>query len=191
MNLSQRLKRFTVCLCLVSPALASGASPYPFVPQDFTVPATLEQPKYRLRKLTVHDVIKDYDAVMSSAEHIQGVAFPASDWPSGLTLEDNLIDLGWHQREFDRRTSFAYTVVTSDESRVIGCVYINPTRKVGYDAVVHLWTRPPEQLSYLDEKRLRAVVAEWLAQQWPFKKPAMLGGNVAWDDYSVLPEAAR
>ena len=26
---------------------------------------------------------------------------PDGNWPRGLTLEEDLIDLGWHQREFD------------------------------------------------------------------------------------------
>ena len=37
----------------------------------------------------------------------------------------------------DRR-SVAYTVVQPDESRVLGCVYIVPTRKRDYDAEVYL-----------------------------------------------------
>jgi hypothetical protein len=54
----------------------------------------------------------------------------------GLTLEQNLIDLGWHQKEFQRRRSFAYTVVHPSESQVLGCVYINPTRKLGHRVAV-------------------------------------------------------
>jgi hypothetical protein len=84
--------------------------------------------------LTVNDVVKDYDAVMTSLEHLKTI-WPGGSWPEGLTFEQDLIDLGWHQKEFQRRTSFAYTVVTPSESKVTGCVYINPTAKRGYDAV--------------------------------------------------------
>jgi len=104
----------------------------PFVPDNFEVPAVLETERFRLRMLTVNDVVKDYEAVMTSKEHIHDIWGPG--WPEGLTLEQNLIDLGWHQKEFQRRRSFAYTVVALDESRVLGCVYIYPTRKEGYDA---------------------------------------------------------
>ena len=38
----------------------------PFVPSDFKVPEKLETEKFRLRMLTVNDVVKDYDAVMTS-----------------------------------------------------------------------------------------------------------------------------
>lgn len=67
--------------------------------------------------------------------------WPASGWPVGLTLEQNLIDLGWHQKEFQTRRSFAYTVVSLDESMVLGCVYLNPSSKRDYDAVAFLWAR--------------------------------------------------
>ena len=168
-----------------------AASPTPFVPTDFTPPAALEADGYRLRMLTVNDVVKDYDAVMSSAEHIQQDVWPGSQWPTGLSLEQNLVDLGWHQKEFQRGTSFAYTVVEADESRVIGCIYIYATRKTDYDAEVYLWTRPPEQLAWLDEDRLRETVRAWLAAQWPFERPVFPGSDVSWSDFESLPEAPR
>ena len=169
-----------------------GESPVPFVPDDFAVPTELTEDRYRLRMLTIRDVVQDYDAVMSSAQHIAKVnPFPGSDWPSGLTLEDNLIDLGWHQAEFRNRTSFAFTVVELDESRVIGCVYIFPTRKADYDARVVLWTRPPEQLSFLDEDGLRSAVRRWLSEAWPFKQPAFPGAEISWESWAALPEHPR
>ena len=38
----------------------------PFVPLDFKVPEKLETQRFRARMLTVDDVVKDYDAVMTS-----------------------------------------------------------------------------------------------------------------------------
>ena len=112
-------------------------SSVPFVPTTFTVPESLETDEFRLRMLTVHDVVKDYDAVMTSVDHLKTI-WPGGKWPEGLTLEQNLIDLGWHQKEFQIRRSFAYTVVNSTGSMVTGCVYIEPTHKQGYDAEVYL-----------------------------------------------------
>ena len=84
-----------------------------------------------------------YEAVMSIVNHLSQV-WPYSNWPESLTLEQNLIDLAWHQKEFQRRTSFAYTMVTTDEKKVIGCVYFYPTSKSGYDAEVFMWVRESE-----------------------------------------------
>jgi hypothetical protein len=160
-------------------------SPEPFMAKDFEVPATLETDRFRLRMLTVNDVVKDFDAVTTSAQHLNDIWGPG--WPDGLTLEQNLIDLGWHQKEFQRRRSFAYTVVALDESRVLGCVYINPTRKAGFDAVVYLWARQSELASGM-ETELTAEVKIWLTTSWPFKKAALPGINISNDEWEKLEE---
>ncbi len=65
--------------------------------------------------LIVNDVVKDYDAVMTSLDHLKGVFGPKSYWPSAeLTFEQDLIDLGWHQKEFQIRRSCTYTIVSLD-----------------------------------------------------------------------------
>ena len=141
----------------------------PFVPKDFEVPASLETSSFRLRMLTVNDVVKDYDAVMSSLEHLQKLRVFGDSWPrSTLTLEQNLIDLGWHQKEFQRRRSFAYTVMSLDESRCLGCVYILPAEAAETDAVVYLWVRQSEYEKGMDPV-LFETVKSWLAEKWPFK----------------------
>jgi len=157
----------------------------PFVPDDFAVPRVLETPEFRLRMLTVHDVVKDYDAVMSSVEHLKTI-WPASGWPVGLTLEQNLIDLGWHQKEFQTRRSFAYTVVSLDEFMVLGCVYLDPSSKRDYDAVAFLWARQSQLESGL-EARLLAAVRGWLTDAWPFKKVAFPGRDIDWNTWRSFP----
>jgi hypothetical protein len=157
----------------------------PFVPADFDVPEKLETAEFRLRMLTVNDVIKDYDAVMSSADHCKTI-WPGLGWPEGLTLEQNLIDLGWHQKEFQTRRSFAYTVVKPDESLVLGCVYIEPTKRRGYDAVVFLWARQSALASGLED-RLYVSVTQWLQDQWPFAHVAFPGRGISWEDWRAVP----
>jgi len=71
-------------------APAPAPAPLPFVPADFVVPPMLETDEFRLRMLTVHDVVKDYDAVMSSADHCRTI-WPGLGWPEGLTLTQNLM----------------------------------------------------------------------------------------------------
>lgn len=163
--------------------------PQPFVSAGFTIPEVLETPEFRLRMLTINDLVKDYDAVMSSVEHLKQV-WPGSGWPEGLTLEDDLIDLGWHQHEFLARASFAYTVVTPDESKVLGCVYINPTRKPGYDAEVYLWVRSSELESGLDD-RLFTLVKAWLEEIWPFKTVGFPGRSVDSEVWSALSDEKK
>lgn len=161
----------------------------PFVPPEFTVPDALETATFRLRMLTVNDVVKDYDAVITSVEHLKAI-WPGGKWPAGLTLEQNLIDLGWHQKEFQTRRSFAYTVVTPSESMVIGCVYIEPTHRQGYDAVVALWARQSELAGGL-EVRLHATVKEWIGSRWPFKAVGFPGRDIAWDTWRAIANEKR
>ena len=125
--------------------------PFPLVPDDFDVPEVLETERLRLRPLTIHDVVKDFAAVMESEDRLREEFEPDNDWPSGLTLEQDLIDLGWHQREFQERSSFAFTVVDLDESCVLGCMYIYPTKKPGYDADISMWVRDSQVDSGLEE----------------------------------------
>jgi len=160
----------------------------PFVPEEFMVPE-LETEEFRLRTLTIHDVVKDYDAVMTSVDHLKTI-WPGSTWPEGLTFEQDLIDLGWHQKEFQMRTSFAYTVVNPSESLVLGCVYINPTSKRGHDAVVYLWARQSELAGGL-ETRLFASVKKWIAREWPFKKVAFPGRDMEWEVWRAIPDEKR
>jgi hypothetical protein len=55
---------------MLTSAAVQAQSTVPFVPDSFQVPATLETREFRLRMLTVNDVVKDYDAVMSSVERV-------------------------------------------------------------------------------------------------------------------------
>lgn len=157
-----------------------------FVPRDFQVPAVLETEEFRLRMLSIHDVVKDFDAVMTSVDHLRTI-WPGGKWPQGLTLEQNLIDLGWHQKEFQTRRSFAYTVVSLSEEAVLGCVYIEPTRKSGFDAEVYLWARKSELAGGL-ETRLHDAVRKWLAEKWPFRSVAFPGRSIDWDAWSGIPD---
>jgi hypothetical protein len=156
----------------------------PFVPIDFKVPEKLETDKFRLRMLKVTDVVKDYDAVMTSVEHLQGIFGPRSKWPAiDLTLEQDLIDLGWHQKEFQTRSSFAYTVMNLDESRCLGCMYIFHPTKEEFDTEVYMWVRKSAQ--DLDTLLYEAV-RKWISEKWPFKKVAYPGREISWEEWGKL-----
>ena len=179
---------FLIALCAVIPSNLYAQSGRPFVPEDFQVPEKLETERFRVRMLTVNDVVKDYDAVMTSVEHLRGVFGLRSTWPSPeLTLEQDLIDLGWHQKEFQRRRSFAYTVMSPSESLCLGCVYIVPTRKRGYDAEVYLWVRESEVENGLDPVLFDAV-KDWIEKEWPFKKVAYPGREIEWTKWEAKTE---
>jgi len=155
------------------------------VPDDFRVPDRLDADGFHLRMLTVNDLVKDYDAVMSSEAQLKGSMRPGSKWPEGLTIEDDLIDLGWHQREFRQRRSFAYTVMSPDESVCLGCCYIYPSDKAGFDAKAFWWVRSSAVADGLDD-RLGTAFRKWLRERWPFKRVAFPGRDIAWAEWQRL-----
>ena len=161
-------------------AFNCNAQSTPFVPKSFEIPPVLETEQFRIRMLTVNDVVKDYDAVMSSIDHLKAT-FPGSSWPSKeLTLEQDLIDLGWHQKEFQKRSSFAYTVMNPDETQCLGCVYINPCARPEFDAVVYLWVRASAFEDGLDPL-LFDCIQKWIENDWPFSNVAYPGREIPWD----------
>ena len=158
-----------------------------FAPDSVLIPSGIETKDFRIRNLTINDVVKDYDAVMSSIDHLRGVLDPGRVWPSAdLTLEQDLIDLGWHQKEFQIRSSFTYTVMSLDESRCLGCIYIYPSEKVDHDAKVMLWVRLSELRKGLDQK-LFSVVKIWLSEEWWFTSVAFPGRQLSWQEWEALP----
>ncbi len=177
----RRLAMLATCWLFITPAMAEA----PFVPEDFVVPGVLETDRVRLRMLTVNDVVKDYDAVVSSTDHLQATFSNGSQWPVGLTLEQNLIDLGWHQKEFQIRSSFTYTVVSLDEERVLGCLYIYPFDKDGYDARASMWVRADMLESGLDQ-HLYEAVKTWISKDWPFAKVAYPGREMPFEEFNRL-----
>ena len=151
-----------------------------WINSDFVVPEGVTTANYRLRMLTVNDLVKDYDAVMTSRHDIQGVFGPASTWPEEeMSMEQDLVDLGWHQKEFQNRSSFAYTVMNLDESLCLGCVYIYPSKQTRTDAVVILWTRSGSHLGADLLNRVR----HWIADEWPFKQVVYPGKYMSWQEY--------
>ncbi|MCB0076661.1 MAG: hypothetical protein KDD73_04490 [Anaerolineales bacterium] len=143
------------------------------VPADFTVPIVYETGRFRLRMLATTDVDKDYEAVMESVTLLNRMF--GQGWPTPtFSWEENLRDLAEHQAEFERREAFAYTVVTLDEGRCLGCLYINPARDGKADARVHMWVRQSEYERGLDPILFRTV-SDWLERAWPFEKIEYVG----------------
>ena len=151
------------------------------IPKDFKIPEGFSKDKFKIRMLKVTDVVKDYDAVMTSLDHLYGVFGPNHRWPyPELTLEQDLIDLGWHQKEFQRRSTFAYTVMNPDETQCLGCMYIFKPTKKDFDAEVYMWVRTSEFEDGLDPIFFKAV------KEWPFKNVAYPGRDISWEEWEKL-----
>jgi len=153
----------------------------PWIAEPTPISSGFETDRLRVRQLTIHDAIKDYDAVMTSRAELWDMFGPGSGWPADtLTLEQDIIDLAWHQKEFDIRGSFTYAVMSLDESRTLGCVYLFPPARADRDADVYYWVRSSELATGL-EGHLSEHLRRWLASSWPFGRVAYPGRGDPFD----------
>lgn len=140
-----------------------------FLPPHFQPPTQINTETFLLRPITIHDVIKDYDAVMSSRDHLWERFGEMWGWPSAnLSLEQDMIDLAWHQKEAQLHSSFNYAVISPDQSQLLGCVYVDPPVIDGTEADVWFWARQSELAGGLESK-LEPFITQWLADHWPFQ----------------------
>ena len=87
------------------------------------VPAGMQTGAFLLRPIRESDAELDYAAVMESREYLQ--AWEQTGWPADdFTLEDNRRDLRRHERQHAEGEAFTFTVMSPDETRCLGCVYI-------------------------------------------------------------------
>jgi hypothetical protein len=79
-------------------------------------------------------------------------------------------------------------VLDPDETRLLGCIYIDPATRVGADADISWWLVADTDAGL--EAELGEFVPEWLASAWPFAQPRFVGRDLSWDDWLALPEVA-
>jgi hypothetical protein len=165
------------------------------VPGDFEVPTRLDTDRYFLKPLHIDDVVKDYLAVASNSSRLDRLMGPEYAEPEILTFEQDLLDVAWHHKEFQRRSSFAYGMWRLDGSACIGGVYIYPPdkghfyapAKPGFDAVVFMWVSQDAADDGLDED-LFETVKVWIQDVWPFERYAFPGREPSWEDWLELPD---
>ena len=159
------------------------------VPDDFEVPETADHSAFHLHPLRLKDAPEDYAAIM---QDYRGHQSAFSDDPDvsdegRYDLHTNMAQLGWHEQEFEKRTSFTYVIRGKDESKppYRGCVYMMPSTKLDHDVVIYLWvTGAGDDL----EQMVLDFVKRWLAQHWPFERPVFPRVETSLDDFDRLPD---
>ena len=136
-----------------------------FVPDDFVVPRELVCKEFWLEPLGPEHNEGDYRAWTSSIPHIRATpGFDGRQWPTEMSLAENLGDLQRHASDFAARSGFTYTVRAPGSEEIIGCVYIYPLAD-GAGADVRSWVSADR--ASLDVALYEAV-SEWLRSAWPF-----------------------
>ena len=172
---------------LILLALAAAALSAQLVPESYDVPTSHQTAKFRLEPLGPKLVKVDYEAYMSSIDHLRST-FSGGGWPSpGITMTDAMKDMEGEEARFKARKSFAYGVLTPDGGKELGSVYVRPSKKAGYDAVVAMWVTK-EMFDKGFEAELAAEMKRWIAAKWPFEKVAYLGHGISKDEFAKLPD---
>lgn len=162
----------------------------PFVPARFTPPELVEAKTFKLVPLGPALVKIDFDAYMSSIEHLQKTFTRGTDWPHpGITNADAMRDMETEQARFRNRRSFAFAVLTPDGRRERGSVYVSPSPVPGHDAVVRLWVTKAEYDAGFDAE-LYAWVTDWIRKDWPFARVAYPGRAIDWNEWDAAVAAA-
>jgi len=150
------------------------------LPKNFKAPDSLVLEKFIILPLVPEFCELDYAAISSNVDCLKGIFGPNTDWPEGVTYEDNLEDLKIHNELFEEKLSFAYSVFSPDYSEIIGCVYIIPISKKNYDVSVTFWLTEKACDSGLDTL-LYYSLKIWLKEEWPFKSVAFPGRDFSYD----------
>lgn len=149
--------------------LAASCAYAQFVPAEFQVPLTHKAPGFLLKPLGPELAKHDYEAYMSSIEHLHKNFSHSDRWPNDrITMADAVKDVEGEIARFKARKSFTYAVLSLDGSKELGCVYISPSREEGHDASVRMWVTKAEFDKGLQPVVLAEVKA-WMAKSWPFK----------------------
>jgi hypothetical protein len=176
-------------ICLVMLASLPVAALAQFVPDSFQIPQPFVGKAYKLVPLGPKVAKLDYDAYMSSVDHIR--ATTGGNWPRpGLTMDDQAKDMAGEQAQWDARKSFPYAVLTPDGIKELGCFYIRPSNKEGYDAVATMWVTK-DQFDAGLEARLLQDMKGWVATAWPFKNVAWPGHGISQAEWKALPKKAK
>jgi hypothetical protein len=143
-----------------------------WLPDDFAHPVRVDLPTGdHLRPMRADDVDLDHPAVMGSRERLWAVYGAAWGWPPAtMTVEQDREDLEHHEREIAAQETFLYGVFDAGETRLLGCVYLDPpepTATDGADVVTSWWVVDELAGSEL-ERTLDAFVPRWLVTDWPF-----------------------
>ena len=177
----------------VSETSAPPPQPQPaasFIPAGLHAPLLVKTTAFKLVPLGPALVKVDFDAYMSSIEHLQKNFTRSADWPHpGISSADAMRDMETEEARFRKRESFAYAVLTPDGRRERGCVYVYPSPVPGYDAVVRLWVTKAEYDAGFDAELYKWVV-QWIGKDWPFAKVAYPGRAIPWSSWDAMISAA-
>jgi hypothetical protein len=155
------------------------------VSDSFQVPVSYTGADYKLVPLGPAVAELDYKAYMSSVDLIRKTQ--GGNWPRpGLTMDDQAKDMAGEKSQWDGRKSFPFAILTPDGTKELGCFYLRPSQKEGYDVVATFWVTQ-EAFDKGFEDQFQKDMKAWLAKSWPFKTTAWRGREITAEAWRALP----
>ena len=147
--------------------------PETWLPPQFAHPTRVDLTcGAHLRPIQGSDVEIDYPAVMGSRERLWKKYGQAWGWPPAtMTVDQDRKDLERHAREINAYMSFNYAVLDEDESRLPGCVYLDPPGADESTDVTVSWWVTDDHVGTPLEHELEEFVPRWVTEAWPFSRP--------------------
>lgn len=132
------------------------------------VPRELSTEDFVLEPLHARHAEVDFAAFMSCRERLR-VELQWGDWPpADFTLPANRKDLAEHYAEFESGAAFAFTVLSTDRSSCLGCIYIERTDAESESVAQLAFWMTDADLQY--EEFLLKTVLEWMHSDWGFQQ---------------------
>jgi YVTN family beta-propeller protein len=171
----------TPALVTASPttALSYALGESELVPDTFLAPGPPKIRDYVWNILEPTILDQDYQALVDRSTNAG---------PLKITKDEDYGELKRHEWEHRHNTAFAWGILTADKTEELACVYVKPSQKRGYDAMVRLWVTKQGAAAGL-EPELEAAVRKWIAEKWPFEKPIFPGRDLSMDKWNELAEA--
>jgi hypothetical protein len=171
--------------------------PEPIVPRDFPIPQMVEHKDFILVPLTWKRALLDFEAYMSSVEHLQSTFDQDGDelringerWPANSDMEFAFVDAAWCQFEHEHlRSSFTYTALDHAQQKQLAVGYIFRSKRTGFLIECQTWVRAdmlPSGFDALFYKWFR----NWVEREWPYEPHSIgwPGRDISWPEWNALP----
>lgn len=158
----------------------------PLVPSGFEVPTTFGSARFKVEPLSYANMYPDYASVDKGADNLGKYLRQNPANYRDYRLAEEVVEVGWHMGEWRRRHSFAYATMSPDGADCLGGLYVNPTKKRNYDALVLMWSTPdaPEGLDAEVYEALRIWMKEWTC----FTKVGFPGREMSFEEWDKVAE---
>ena len=151
------------------------------IPDSFSVPENYEfyitDSLVKVEFLPLNTTIAkdDFNTIIKNRTHLKGLFGKLDDWwpADHLTEAENYQTLLWHEEEFKKRESFAYSIHLNE--KYIGCLYIYGLKEVveivsikDEDLLyVFMWTTEEIYKKGID-KLIFQQLKRWIEEKWCF-----------------------